>query len=650
MRHAFSLDKLVSAVALVMTLFHLYVIVMIPFPMDRFKNFNIMFSLVIFFLLQLQRKDRSGPARAVTVGLLFFSLAATLYVELNFQQIALLMGIMDLPATIVGTILLIVVWESARRFWGLLIPGFVVVTLLYAYFGNYLPDPFYHGGISFERIIGYSSMFFRGILGRLTGIGATLVFPLFIFANLLDVLGGRDMFLRAGRLLAARFRSGPAQGAVLCSLFMGSITGSVTANVATTGSFTIPMMKSSGYKPTYAAAVESVASTGGQFMPPIMGSVAFAMVGLTGISYGTIAIAALLPALLYYAFVSLSVELRAHRDQLAIPVVESNGPPDSLWKLLRDYFHLLLAVVFLVYLLLIRYPASMSVVYGIVSLVVFVCARTLIQERARLQAMTTFARETMKGLVDAATTGAPLFLFFALVNVAIEMLVVTGLAQKFSNMLITISGGNFLLLLVLAAFACIIFGMGMPSVSAYILVALLGAPALVEAGSSVLAAHMFVFFVATLSAITPPVAIAPMVASGIAKCDFWPAAMASVRLGLPGFILPFYFMYRPALLVVDSSTTATVAALFYAASALMALSIALEGYFFRTLNRAERLCLALLAGLLLWPEPITSLVGTAVLAALLAFAYLSRRPGTKGPGFVRSGALAPGERRAGEKG
>lgn len=651
MRQAFSLDKLVSAVALIMTLFHLYVIVMIPFPMDRFKNFNIMFSLVVFFLLQLQRRDRSGPARAVTVGLLFLSLAATLYIELNFKQIALLMGIMDLPATIVGTILLVVVWESARRFWGLLIPGFVVVTLLYAYFGNYLPDPFYHGGISFERLIGYSSMFFRGILGRLTGIGATLVFPLFIFANLLDVLGGRDMFLRAGRLLAARFRSGPAQGAVLCSLFMGSITGSVTANVATTGSFTIPMMKSAGYKPTYAAAVESVASTGGQFMPPIMGSVAFAMVGLTGIPYGTIAIAALLPALLYYAFVSLSVELRAHRDQVAAPpVVAANGPSDSPWKVLWDYFHLLLAVVFLVYLLLIRYPASMSVVYGIVCLVLFVCVRTLSQARDRLQALTAVARETMKGLVDAATTGAPLFLFFALVNVAIEMLVVTGLAQKFSNLLISISGGNFLLLLVFAAVACIIFGMGMPSVSAYILVALLGAPALVEAGSSVLAAHMFVFFVASLSAITPPVAIAPMVASGIAKCDFWPAALASVRLGLPGFILPFYFMYRPALLVVDSSTAATVAALFCVAAALVALSIALEGYCFRTLNRGERLCLLLLAGLLLWPEPITSWVGAAMLVALLAFAYRTRRPASQGAGSVHSGELAPSEGRAGGEG
>lgn len=618
----FSLEKLITAIALLMAVFHLYVVIFIPFPMDQFKNFNIMFSLVIFYLIQLQKKDRSNFAKSIDVLFIILSLIVTLYVHFNYREIAMLMGIMDLPSTIMGTILLIVVWESARRFWGWLIPIFVLIMLLYAYFGKMFPDPFYHGGVSFERIIGYSTMFFRGIYGRLTGIGASLVFPLFIFANLLDVLGGRQMFLRAGKILASKFKSGPAQGAVLCSLFMGSISGSAAANVATTGSFTIPMMKSAGYKSRYAAAVESVASTGGQFMPPIMGSTAFVMVGITAIPYGTIALAALLPAVLFYFFVSFSVELRAHKDNVSIDSEELVDATDSFKKVAKDYFHLILAAGVMIYLLAIRYPPSMSVVYGILCLVLFVFLRNLVEQKDKFASIKELGNNTVTGLVNAAKVGAPLFLFFALVNVAIEMLVVTGLAQKFSHMLIGFSGGNLFLLLVLTAITCVIFGMGMPSASAYILVALLGAPALVEAGTSFMAAHLFVYFIAVLSAITPPIAIAPMVASGIAKCEFWPAALTSVRLGLPGFILPFYFMYRPELLIIESSITSTLVAFIFAATALISLSMALEGFYMRSLRIIERAILILIAGLLMIPDTVTSVVGGGFFLAFLIAYYL----------------------------
>jgi TRAP transporter 4TM/12TM fusion protein len=619
----FSLERLISVVAVAMSVFLLYVVIYMPFPQDQIKNFTVMFSLVLFYLIELHTKKHSLISKIIVVSLLVLSLGATLYVQFNFQQIARLYGIMTLPATIVGTVLLVVVWDAARRFWGLIIPVFVIIMLLYGHFGYLLPDPLYHGGISFERIIGYSTMFFRGIYGRLAGIGATLIFPLFIFASLLDVLGGRKMFLRTGHILADKFRSGPAQAAVICSLLMGSISGSTTANVATTGSFTIPMMKSAGYKPEYAAAVEGVASTGGQFMPPIMGSVAFVMVGFIGIPYATICIAALIPALLFYFFISFSVELRARKD-LVVPqgIADSD---DTVFKIFKDNFHLILGTGVLIYLLFIRYPVSMSVVYGIISLTGLVFLRTLIEEKNKIEAVKNVFKKTIEGLEGAAKTGAPLFLFIALVGVAIEMLVTTGLAQKFSNMLIDLSGGNFLLLLIFTAIACIIFGMGMPSVSAYILVAVLGAPALVEAGASVLSAHMFVYFIAVLSAITPPVAINPMVACGIAKCDFWPAALTTVRLGIPAFILPFYFMYRPALLVVDSSWSSTLYALFFAAVALIALSIALEGYLFRNLKLFEKVVLIISAGLLLFPGMLTSALGTLIVAVVLVYFYLSNK-------------------------
>jgi TRAP transporter 4TM/12TM fusion protein len=533
------------------------------------------------------------------------------------------MGIMTLSYTILGTIILLVVWEATRRYWGLLIPIFVLITLLYGYFGYLLPDPLYHGGLSYDRLIGYSTVFFRGIFGRLAGIGATLIIPLFIFANMLDVLGGRKMFSRIGHILTSRFRSGPAQAAVVTSLLFGSITGSSAANVATTGSFTIPMMKSAGYKAEYAAAVESLASTGGQFMPPVMGSVAFVMVGLLNIPYGTIAIAALTPALLFYFSLSFCVELRARKDRvLQLKTTETS---DTFLKILKDYFQIVVGVGVLIYLLFIRYPVSLSVVYGIMSLAGLVLIRILLEDKNKLVGIKNFINNVIEGLAGAAKTGAPLFLFVILIGVSIEMLVATGLAQKFSNMLIDLSGGSFILLLIFTGVACIIFGMGMPSVSAYILVALLGAPALVEAGASLLSAHMFVFFISTLSAITPPFAISPMVACGIAQCGFWPAAMTTVRLGLPAFILPLYFMYWPALLLVDASLSSFLIALFFVAVAFAAYGIALEGFLFRKVSIIERIILVVGAILLIFPSMATSILGTFIVAVLILYFYVSAK-------------------------
>ena len=312
----FTLERLVTAVAVTMSLFLLYVVIFMPISQDEIKIYAVMFSLVLFYLHELQTKKQSLVSKVSIVIFITLSIATTTYMQVNYTNIIKSMGIMTLSYTILGTIILLVVWEATRRYWGLLIPIFVLITLLYGYFGYLLPDPLYHGGLSYDRLIGYSTVFYRGIFGRLAGIGATLIIPLFIFANMLDVLGGRKMFSRIGHILTSRFRSGPAQAAVVTSLLFGSITGSSAANVATTGSFTIPMMKSAGYKAEYAAAVESLASTGGQFMPPVMGSVAFVMVGLLNIPYGTIAIAALTPALLFYFSLSFCVELRARNDSV----------------------------------------------------------------------------------------------------------------------------------------------------------------------------------------------------------------------------------------------------------------------------------------------------------------------------------------------
>ncbi len=616
----FILKKIIAVLAVAMSLFHLYAVAFVPFPLDQLKNIHLFFGLVIFYLISIQRRKKWKFLNIIDFLIIVVTVLFTAYIHFNYYNLAEMMGIMDLSSTIIGVFLVAAVWEGARRDWGAVIPVFVLLTVLYAYFGKIFPGALYHGGISFDRIIGYSSMFFRGIYGSITGISASMVFVLFVFVSLLEVLGGSNMFMRMGQLLSSRFRSGPAQSAVICSAFMGSLTGSAAANVASTGSFTIPMMKHTGYKPEFAGAVESVASTGGQIMPPVMGAAAFIMVGITGIPYVDIIIAALLPALLYYFYVGLSVELHAQKEKITVSKPVLTIENDTFAKIFKDYFQLMLPIVVMIYFLVKQYAAGICAVYATITLVVLVVLKVVIVNRDnRLESLKNVSLNILSGLKKAPLQAVPLLLFFACVNIGIEMLVVTGVAQKFSHLMFQISGGSFILLLILAAITAIIFGMGMPTPGAYILVALLGAPALAEAGSTVLAAHLFVLFYAVLSCITPPVAVAPMIACGIAESNFWATAIQAVRLGLPGFLLPFLFMYRPALLIHNSDLPTVIYSFLCAGISLACLSIANEGYLFRKLRVAERIVMVVVAVLLIDKGLVTSIIGFGILLFLGVF-------------------------------
>lgn len=604
----YSLSWIIKLLAIAMALFHIYAIQFMPFSLDVLKAIHIMFALGIFYLMQIEEQKGNKISQLISTILLIGSMVTTTYVLLNFVELSEMMGIMNATATVLGLLLMISVWEGTRRKWGWIIPIFTLISLFYAYYGKLFPGEFHHLGVSFERLVGYSTMFFRGIFGSLTGISAATVYILFIFVGLLDVLGGSAMFIRLGTIMASKFRSGPAQSAVLCSALMGMISGSTAANVATTGSFTIPMMKSAGYKPGYAGAIECVASTGGQFTPPIMGAAAFIMVGLTGISYIKIAVAAIIPALLYYFYIGLSVELRARKENInATGTVNSDN---TTLLILKQNYHLLIPIFVLLYFLIKQYSAGQSAIIASYTLCLLKFVKELTTSKTGF--ITTLKKvglEIAEGLKHSSLQAVPLSIFFACVGIAIEMLVVTGLAQKFSYMMVSLAGGSFLLLLIMTALSAIIFGMGMPTPGAYILVALLGAPALVAGGSSLLAAHFFVLFYAVLSCIIPPVAIAPMVACGIAKTDFWDVALKALRLGLPAFILPFYFMYRPGILIVDSDLFHILYSSIAAFVALGCLSIVLEGYFIRDLKVLERIIIFAAALLIMDPGYLTTVIG-----------------------------------------
>jgi len=608
------LNKAVFVLSICMAIFHIYAIQFMPFSVDFLKNFHMFFALSIFYLMQINTHINNRLWLVIDVILLLACVSTTVYVGVFFVDIKEMMGIIDTTSLVFGVFLMVGVWEATRRKWGYIIPVFVLISLIYASFGYLCPPPFYHSGISFDRLVGYSTMFFRGIFGSITGLSASVVYILFIFAGLLDELGGRELFLRLGKNLSSKFRSGPALSAVFCSAFMGMVSGSAAANVATTGSFTIPMMKSVGYKPGYAGAVECVASTGGQFTPPILGASAFLMVALTGIPYVNIAIASILPAVLYYLYICLCVELRAQKENICALF---EGERESSLAVVKENFNLIIPVFVLVCFLMLHYSAGLSAIYAMYALVVLTVIKNKMFTKKTLK---NTVKEILKGFQKASMQAVSLVIFFACVNIAIEMLIVTGIAQKFSHIMISMSGGSLILLLILSAITAVIFGMGMPTPGAYILVALLGAPALVSAGSTLIVAHFFVLFYAILSCIIPPVATAPMVACGIAETSFWDVALKALKLGIPAFILPFYFVYRPGLLIINSNFTDTIVSFLFALIAILCLSICFEGFFMGVLKVWERIILGILALLLVVPNIFSSVLGGA--GAIIFLLYL----------------------------
>ncbi|SEK10975.1 Sialic acid TRAP transporter permease protein SiaT [Marinovum algicola] len=457
---------------------------------------------------------------------------------------------------LVGLAFLAAVFVTAGKIWGWIIPALGMIALLYGYFGAIFSDDlFFHSGVSFERLISYTSIpFFEGMLGSMTGLSGSLIFVFMLFAGLLKSAGGIEFVLGLAARLSGDTRGGPAKVAVLGSGIMGMISGSTVANVASTGTITIPLMKKSGFRPHDAGAIEAVASTGGQFMPPVMGLTAFLIVGLTGIPYIDVMVAAVVPATIYYANLLVAVHLSASSPAPGSAGLELDKAATGIGSEVRSYAHLILGVVLLTVLLFNQMPPAMAGVISMLFIVVTEASKQLIVHRADpLEGLRIFGQRMYDGALDGVTNGAQLAVIIAIIGIIVDLMTITGFAQRLSHIVLSLSDVSLLLLLLLVALSCLIFGLGMPTAAAYSLVAVLGAPALVGFGVDLLAAHMFVFFFANMSAITPPVALASLVASKVAGASYMKTAVASLRLGLPGFVLPFLFVYYPGVLLQGDS-------------------------------------------------------------------------------------------------
>jgi len=509
-------------------------------------------------------------------------------------------GISSLDA-IAGFILILLILETSRQAIGLALPIIAIVFLGYALLGPYLPNIIAHRGYDLAYITSYISWTNEGIFGTPIGAAVSFVVLYIIFGELLDKFGAGKFFIDIAYALTGRMRGGPAEAAVLSSALMGSINGSAVANVVTTGTFTIPLMKKVGYNKTYAGAVESVASTGGQILPPVMGAAAFVMADMTGIPYSTIIIAALIPGVLYYVSLAAAVYFEAGR--LGIKPEESSKLKSARLILKNGYFHLIPMVVLIICLLGFGFSASYSAIFAIASILLIGIVRTLSIEKR-------FPWKELKDVALHATKSSiPVSIACASAGIVIGIVSMTGLGVRFAQIVFQLSGGHLFLMLLMTMLACIILGMGLPSTAAYVIAATVAAPALLTAGVDILASNLFVFYFAIISFITPPVAMAAYAASGIAESDAMKTGVKAFKLGIAGFIIPFLFIYYPGLLIVGTTLWDTIYALVVTSIAVLLIAAAFEGWVGVKLNYVLRISMFVLACLTLIPGIVTDLIG-----------------------------------------
>ena len=517
-----------------------------------------------------------------------------------------------------GTVLLLLTLEATRRTTGLGLTLVVTAFLAYNWLGSRLPPPFNHGITEFSYLLDVLVFTTDGLFGVPVQVVASYVFLFVMFGALLAKAGGGEFFFNLASVLTGRTRGGPAKIAVISSGMYGTISGSATSDVVTTGSITIPMMKRLGYSGRFAGAVEVAASTGGSAMPPIMGSAAFILAEYTGVPYREVIQAALIPAIVYYLGVFLQVHFRAVRHDLR-PV---EGTIPTVWQTLATGWVFILPIAAIVLVLMAGYSPTMTAGLGAGSVVL--AAMLHPRTRMGLWAIVEALGETTVRILPVAAACAA-------AGLVIGGLSMTGLGMKAANLILLLSGGDVVPTLLLAALITILLGLGMPTPSAYVLAAVLVAPALTRLGFPLLESHMFLLYYAILSALTPPIAVAAMAAAAIADDDPFAIAFDAVKLASVGFLMPFVFLWNPAF-VGQADAVSVILAAMGGIGAVTAMAIAIEGIIERSVPRWERVLLLATAVLLVAPDLRVALAGLALLAVLLGRRWIGRtRPGMAPP-------------------
>jgi len=589
------------------TIFQLYFNTLGMMDAITLRAYHAMFLILFTFLLYpgYSKEKRKRKFVPIQDGLLILlTILVFGYLILNYQRVAMSGGFLNQTDLIIAGIGIILVLEAGRRTSENL-AILAVIFLLFNWFGKFVPGSLGHSGFTLKRVLSHMFWGSQGIFGVGIGVSATYIFIFVLFGSFLKYSGFSQFINDIALTLVGRSPGGPAKVAVLASALLGMINGSAIANVATTGTITIPLMKRTGYKAEFAAAVEAVASTGGQFAPPIMGAVGFVMAEFLGINYTQVMIAAFLPAFLYYLGIIVSVHLEAKK--LGLKGLSKENIPNAL-DVIKERGHLIIPLVVLMGMMMFGYTPLFSAVAAIFSTLI----SSWFRKETRMD-LKTIMMATAEGARGAIGVGVSC----VLIGLIIGTVSLTSLGLNFGYVVLEVVGegqlflGGFMVMIMST-----ILGMGVPGVAAYVIVAAVAVPVLINVGATPMAAHMFCLIYACLSNITPPVAMSSYVAAGIAKSNQTKTSLIAIKLGITGFILPFFFLNNPLLLfgsVEDISLLLTIRTLITASIGVICLAAGTEGMLIKGCSMITRILLIIVGLLAIDPKLQTDILGIIIL-------------------------------------
>lgn len=603
--------KIISAIAISFSIFQIYTASfgLLDAQIQRAVHlgFGLCLSFLLYPTLKSWRRDKLHPLDLI---LAILGAATPAYIVINYRELILRAALPTPTDVLIGALGIILVIEAARRVVGLPMVCVVLFFITYAFAGQYMPGLLAHRGLTINDFVSHVYFTTEGIFGIPLGVSSTFIFLFILFGAYLEGTGLGKFFIDIANAVAGWASGGPAKVAVLSSGLMGTVSGSSVANVVGTGSLTIPMMKKLGYHKNFAGAVEAAASTGGQLMPPVMGAAAFLMAEFVGIPYVEIVKAAIIPAALYFIGVWLGVHFEAKRNNLkGLPRDELPKPAE----LLKTRGHLAIPLIAIVYLLVSGYtPMRAALVAIILSIVVSsLKASTRMSLAAIIKGLETGAKNVLGVLVACAAAG-----------IIIGVVTKTGVGLKLASALLDLSGGLVLPSMFLTMITAILLGMGVPTTANYVITSTIAAPALIQMGVPILAAHMFVFYFGIIADVTPPVALAAYAGSGISGGNALRTGINASKLAIAAFIIPYMFVLNPELLLLDGVTASLGLALLTAIFGMVALSSSLIGYLTAPLKIWERVLLGIGGLMMIKPGLVTDIAGVAIFAIIF---FLSRK-------------------------
>ncbi|NLY73294.1 MAG: TRAP transporter permease [Tissierellia bacterium] len=609
---------IVSIVAIAMSLFHLYTGGFGTLLAMKQRSLHLIFTMVLGFMLYPAfSKSRKDRPTVIDFLLIIASVVVFGYVFTHVKEIVLKGGKLTQTDMYFGLVAILLTLELTRRVVGPELPIVAIVFLLYAYFGRSMPNIIAHRGYSVTRIVSHMYFTTEGILGIPLGVSATFVFMFILFGSFLDKTGVGKFFIDIAYAMTGSMKSGPAMTSVVSSGLMGSISGSSVANTVTTGAFTIPLMKRTGYEPHFAGAVEATASTGGQIMPPVMGAAAFIMADFTGIPYIHIVMAAVIPALLYYLAVGVMVHLEA--SKLGLQGIPRDQLP-SVKKIIKESGYLVIPLLVVIYMLVKQYTPTRSAFTAIIVAVVLAYVVAIIKKDDSFNFMSI-----IQALENGAKSALGVACACACAGMIVGVVTLTGFGLRIAEIIVTVARGNLLATLFLTMIASLILGMGLPTTAKYIVLATMAVPALTKLGVNLMAAHLFILYFGVVADVTPPVALAAYAGAGIAGANSMKTGVTAFKLAIAAFIVPYVFALDSHLILVDSVVDSTVTFLpiytaiptiVTAVLGIFCLATAVEGYMITRTKLYERIVLLAAAILLLYPGFVSDAMGLVVLVVV----------------------------------